>query len=154
ETVRISCMLIPSYGLQWSHVLPNVETRWPALTWLKGGGFNGATSFRTWKRAKVRTNESNALKLQWSHVLPNVETFPGHVQGHPHAHASMEPRPSERGNGNILDAVPQASLASMEPRPSERGNPGHHTGSRGRQSGFNGATSFRTWKRTHGQCTV
>ena len=56
----------------------------------------------------------------------------------------MEPRPSERGN-----AIPRrracAAKASMEPRPFERGN-GPQAAGCARTVGFNGATSFRTWK--------
>src|SRR6516162_1489998 len=86
--------------LQWSHVLPNVETvavrmSCPATTW-----------------------------LQWSHVLPNVETCPPEACRAGAHLASMEPRPSERGNAVSAGTCTALNLtASMEPRPSERGNP-------------------------------
>ena len=107
-------------------------------------GFNGATSFRTWKPCRhggatapcselqwshvlpnVETARSSARRLsphalQWSHVLPNVETTASAVRTR-EPRASMEPRPSERGNIAMASMSLRAS-ASMEPRPSERGN--------------------------------
>ena len=60
--------------LQWSHVLTNVERRLLLLPWLWLRRFNGATSSRTWKAVcTVRSNTDE--KLQWSHVLTNVERF-------------------------------------------------------------------------------
>src|SRR5262245_54086758 len=84
--------------LQWSHVLPNVETTPPSAY-----------------------SSSHAL-LQWSHVLPNVETLVFEVKAYKGFKASMEPRPSERGNKKNLRRY--IWLAKS----------------------FNGATSFRTWK--------
>src|SRR5262245_7650245 len=63
--------------LQWSHVLPNVET------------------------VLLLVRDNNGLaRLQWSHVLPNVETQRCRPRVCPAYCASMEPRPSERGNVN------------------------------------------------------
>ncbi len=110
--------------LQWSHVLTNVERRVFGARLLVQGGFNGATSSRTWKApplprgrglpewlqwSHVLTNvescgfrfiNSRTSRLQWSHVLTNVERC-----NHPEAEgrseeASMEPRPHERGKEN------------------------------------------------------
>src|SRR5690554_2680097 len=113
----------------------------------RGHGFNGATSFRTWKPPTLHRSLSVLARLQWSHVLPNVETvhspafgsLDGLASMEPRpsergkqeikmfeltitAEASMEPRPSERGNRRSLDQASEARSASMEPRPSERGN--------------------------------
>src|SRR5215510_7452102 len=62
-------------GLQWSHVLPNVETKY-GCDGCTGRSccFNGATSFRTWKRLTIERYDGLLRELQWSHVLPNVET--------------------------------------------------------------------------------
>ena len=157
--------------LQWSHVLPNVETCQAATSQTTPKRFNGATSFRTWKPAvnpppvprQPRFNGATSFRT-WKRLCP-----PGHgVWPHP---ASMEPRPSERGNHNIMRLSRTSTVASMEPRPSERGNGGERAATRyvdraameprpsergnsgKRKSGrrrrwsFNGATSFRTWKR-------
>ena len=109
-------------GLQWSHVLTNVESlkmerldlatlaasmeprpheRGKTRSRSRGCGkacFNGATSSRTWK------------------------VFAG------------------------FDAVRRCWLASMEPRPHERGKPPPPGGTYSPFAGFNGATSSRTWK--------
>src|SRR5262245_45838767 len=62
----------------------------------------------------------------------------------------MEPRPSERGNGPTHKDGSSLMSASMEPRPSERGNRDQQLGAAKTANGFNGATSFRTWKRPLG----
>ena len=85
-------------GLQWSHVLTNVER--PAHSTGAAGinsGFNGATSSRTWK------------------VVPDV------TETAPPAMASMEPRPHERGKRLAVGRAGHLVDASMEPRPHERG---------------------------------
>ena len=144
-----SIRIVEGCGLQWSHVLTNVETRLttkPCET--TSSGFNGATSSRTWKLKGASVEEITAGMLQWSHVLTNVETpsgFPSNRlpsycfngatssrtwkprqrgRHRPRQGASMEPRPHERGN--VVAAVfdRDAALASMEPRPHERGNAG------------------------------
>src|SRR5438552_2623666 len=87
-------------GLQWSHVLSNVET--PAMP-------NSSTTCQImlqWRH--VLSNVETAMvgshlildtQLQWSHVLSNVET------------------------AELLEVTRKAArLASMEPRPFERGN--------------------------------
>ena len=85
--------------------------------------------------------------LQWSHVLPNVETLLAGCGLIYASVASMEPRPSERGNNSTrLARVTKFRPASMEPRPSERGNYFYYGSIDNTYSGFNGATSFRTWK--------
>ncbi len=108
--------------------------------------FNGATSFQTWKssfvisKASILTTASMgprlfrrgndgteqvltiALKLQWGHVFSDVEKSQPSGQGCRQRVASMGPRLFRRGNvPNILE-VPSAL------------------------EGFNGATSFQTWK--------
>src|SRR5579885_607887 len=65
-------------GLQWSHVLTNVETRQCTPRSCRAYKcFNGATSSRTWKRRR---------------------RGPAPPERAP---ASMEPRPHERGNGAL-----------------------------------------------------
>ena len=61
-------------------------------------GFNGATSFRTWKLPANAGIRRRVNRLQWSHVLPNVETTEVDERLEKKDNASMEPRPSERGN--------------------------------------------------------
>ncbi len=157
--------------LQWSHVLSNVETADVIAGIVPSPRrFNGATSFRTWKRLCLA-------------LLASARS------------ASMEPRPFERGNNAEWPTRPQFGRkcfngatsfrtwklsfrpspipgkgASMEPRPFERGNwdvlislakdyplQWSHvlsnvettSGRRcrcARRRCFNGATSFRTWK--------
>ncbi len=87
-----------SSTLQWSHVLTNVESHFPANRFdHRGAGFNGATSSRTWKAETSRSVFVCEGELQWSHVLTNVERpFPSRISA-PHSEASMEPRPHERG---------------------------------------------------------
>src|ERR1043166_2690044 len=135
--------------------------------------FNGATSSRTWKPVSTGTGISGLTTLQWSHVLTNVETTTARTRSRPYRSASMEPRPHERGNQWLRATTRLPRAASMEPRPHERGNaavprvrarqnsasmePRPHE--RGNcpvvlltcsgASGFNGATSSRTWKRGH-----
>src|SRR5262245_21591636 len=87
--------------LQWSHVLPNVETGFACHRAPAPASFNGATSFRTWKRKRLSLDALDA----W---------------------ASMEPRPSERGNSSGTTISQPDSVC------------------------FNGATSFRTWKQQRG----
>ena len=70
-----SSEVLMSGRLQWSHVLPNVETRTEPGCGLLRRRFNGATSFRTWKREGRQGVTMAGASLQWSHVLPNVETL-------------------------------------------------------------------------------
>ncbi len=85
-----------SLWLQWSHVLTNVESRAACFARCSIPGFNGATSSRTWKASKWKDLILPHWLLQWSHVLTNVER---REAGREDAgkHASMEPRPHERG---------------------------------------------------------
>src|ERR1043166_8753199 len=87
--------------------------------------FNGATSSRTWKPVSTGTGISGLTTLQWSHVLTNVETTTARTRSRPYRSASMEPRPHERGNCPVVLLTCSGA------------------------SGFNGATSSRTWKRGH-----
>src|SRR5262245_52074436 len=72
--------------------------------------------------------------------------------------ASMEPRPFERGNAPQDAPLQRHHLASMERRPFERGNPRYGRRRHTEYTGFNGATSFRTWKHScatsEPRCTV
>jgi len=109
-------------------------------------------------------------RLQWSHVLPNVEThaLEGVIEV-PHV-ASMEPRPSERGNlsgGHEPDNTETLQWSHVLPNVETRRESAARAASTALQwshvlpnvetalsawawclapSRFNGATSFRTWK--------
>ncbi len=90
-----------SPALQWSHVLTNVERADDYVTMVGDSGaggfngatssrtwkalprqpesprrlcFNGATSSRTWKAAMTAASAISISRLQWSHVLTNVES--------------------------------------------------------------------------------
>ena len=60
--------------------------------------------------------------LQWGHVLSDVEITYGRQGLYPVGPASMGPRPFRRGNEALRELAFEALL------------------------GFNGATSFQTWK--------
>src|SRR5947209_3723427 len=60
----------------------------------------------------------------------------------------MEPRPFERGNKSPRREAWAGGYASMEPRPFERGNLLNQSLTPSIVTSFNGATSFRTWKRS------
>ncbi len=133
-------------------------------------GFNGATSFRTWKRHTADGRRTLARWLQWSHVLSNVETgfsagllLLGWLLQWSHVLSNVE----TSGLANRLNSLasgfngatsfrtwkhgciryhPDSEPASMEPRPFERGNTVKENRRRRTQDRFNGATSFRTWK--------
>ena len=110
-------------GLQWSHVLTNVESNLRLCT----------------------ATQNN--QLQWSHVLTNVESDRQREEEEAYEYASMEPRPHERGKRRLPVTERARSRASMEPRPHERGKQRCGAQSwRGCEGGFNGATSSRTWK--------
>ena len=86
------------------------------------GGFNGATSSRTWKAAFGVTGLIlSQPQLQWSHVLTNVERSDDWPGSRLQDRASMEPRPHERGKSSRTLLPRHRSRASMEPRPHERG---------------------------------
>ena len=135
-------------------------------------GFNGATSFQTWKsrydggelisimvasmgpRLFRRGNPGSAYPctpssfvLQWGHVFSDVEIAVNPRPGYSFIpHASMGPRLFRRGNGLSRRWAARDAVASMGPRLFRRGNSG-----KGLHHGtipycFNGATSFQTWK--------
>ena len=154
-------------SLQWSHVLSNVETASsPRCYTGHTTGFNGATSFRTWKRACriarcrergasmeprpfERGNGSQARQprwmtaLQWSHVLSNVETYvtSGTCSDDVRFNGATSFRTWKLHQVQLIIV----SGASMEPRPFERGN-ADVLGTATCKRSFNGATSFQTWK--------
>ena len=118
--------------LQWSHVLPNVETAqcngWRGCvdrrfngatsfrTWKRRSiarplipveaGFNGATSFRTWKRR--HGSHSRCVRQDRFNGATSFRTWKPALAAAPTSgigHASMEPRPSERGNSSRAKAT-------------------------------------------------
>ena len=131
--------------------------------------FNGATSFQTWKYPAQVFPERIPPMLQWGHVFSDVEMGPCRERRAPdeplqwgHVFSDVEIQPA------ISDGESQC-VASMGPRLFRRGNSicsidvlsvimlqwGHvfsdveisETSARIETgSGFNGATSFQTWK--------
>src|SRR5712691_6329904 len=162
----------PPHLLQWSHVLSDVETRAggslrPSLT-------PASMEPRPFRRGNMNDYDATVLPSAAS-MEPrpfrrgnSQNPSPTENQTQP---ASMEPRPFRRGNcpvrhsnfrhpcellwSHVLSDVETARYAakreeclaaSMEPRPFRRGNT-HTPDSPGyTHSGFNGATSFQTWK--------
>ncbi len=58
ETIVFALAFRSPSALQWGHVLVDVETRWELARASRGGaGFNGATSWWTWKRLWERRVE-------------------------------------------------------------------------------------------------
>ena len=64
----------------------------------RGTGFNGATSFQTWKYFSRLSKSKMEIPLQWSHVFSNVEMFEPKISLPDSLIASMEPRLFKRGN--------------------------------------------------------
>ena len=144
---RIAADLSALTGLQWSHVLTNVERpatrKWPMCA---ANCFNGATSSRTWKAPNAppkpppawasmepRPHERGKMR-QRCHTRARRQCFNGATSSRTwkaafalntfllSLRASMEPRPHERGKSILPGrAVCSAGEASMEPRPHERG---------------------------------
>ena len=87
-----------------------------------------------------------AVLLQWGHVFSDVEMPNRPTIVEKTSKASMGPRLFRRGN--LLDVPPKGLnlFASMGPRLFRRGNWISARLCRWRQTGFNGATSFQTWK--------
>jgi len=172
--VEIGQCCVPGAGfdrLQWGHVFSDVEIGNVCLMAPATTGFNGATSFQTWKSnlaSNVMFPESDGL--QWGHVFSDVEIRSGPPRsgsprmlqwGHVfsdveiiwHSHKSY---PASRFNGATSfqtwksgcqinrESVPQG--ASMGPRLFRRGNRGFRGSPSRCDSCFNGATSFQTWK--------
>ncbi len=108
--------------------------------------FNGATSFQTWKSGNTYLAHAVGAGLQWGHVLSDVEM-----------RFEKEKLPYVVGLqwGHVLSDVeislsktilPSRSMASMGPRPFRRGNFVNRGPALYGSPGFNGATSFQTWK--------
>src|SRR5215467_13790477 len=84
--------------------------------------FNGATSFRTWKRDRSCLIAHRGYCFNGAtsfRTWKQMQYIPIYLCYHK---ASMEPRPSERGNNYSSPETLHEFQASMEPRPSERGN--------------------------------
>ncbi len=134
-------------------------------------GFNGATTSRSWNAAIGVWIEQTLPALQWSHDLSVVECLPARAPPTPerigfngattsrswngnvrqicgecltNVCASMEPRPLGRGMLMLLVQLDGAAFASMEPRPLGRGMSGTWRPRRS-ATGFNGATTSRSW---------
>src|ERR1039458_6657746 len=86
-----------------------------------GRGFNGATSARSWKFARMLT------------LVERLQ-------------ASMGPRARARGNPLERNKAELDLFASMGPRARARGNTQPPTGADRSNRSFNGATSARSWK--------
>ncbi len=141
--------MMMGYTLQWGHVFSDVEITSRGDTYppdrpaasmgprlfrrgnyiqaifsdLVISGFNGATSFQTWKWPGYHKAAPSHNMLQWGHVFSDVEiTSRGDTYPPDRPAASMGPRLFRRGN--YIQAIFSDLVIS----------------------GFNGATSFQTWK--------
>ncbi len=84
--------------------------------------------------------------LQWGHVFSDVEIeLLANATGYT-PDASMGPRLFRRGNDNELTRMVLIRFASMGPRLFRRGNFPNEEPNYPVLWGFNGATSFQTWK--------
>ncbi len=108
--------------------------------------FNGATSFQTWKPGSTPKTRCGRSLLQWGHVFSDVETWVKLASNNLFRIASMGPRLFRRGNLFCPEAVRISGEASMGPRLFRRGNVRWNAAPCASSSGFNGATSFQTWK--------
>ncbi len=99
--------------------------RRPAACRCRAACFNGATAFRKWKQRAIASQRSGMEALQWGHRLSAVETGGPYLRAVPQLPASMGPPPFGGGNGPLRGFRRRRTL------------------------GFNGATSFRWWKRLH-----
>ncbi len=108
-------------------------------------GFNGATSFQTWKRGNDMEASGCRIVLQWGHVFSDVETLC----------ACLALASSSCFNGATsfqtwkLDAPVLACAALNSFNGATSFQTWKHIVGPGpfiRQVGFNGATSFQTWK--------
>ena len=133
--------------LQWGHVFSDVEIMVEGVTldldrgasmgprlfrrgntgsgstgcWA-GNGFNGATSFQTWKYQMTHSELSERRELQWGHVFSDVEMV---------ASAVLHLLDSQLQWGHVFSDVEMLAPANPWRRPA---------------ACFNGATSFQTWK--------
>ena len=138
-----------SRGLQWSHVLTNVETT-PRQQARRAANL-ASMEPRPHERGNptsARAPTSCCRPLQWSHVLTNVETC-GPRARCGKGTRSFNGATSSRTWKRFRTRQPprRVHLASMEPRPHERGNPCWPRRTAATSLRFNGATSSRTWKR-------
>jgi len=159
-------------SLQWGHVFSDVETTimsrhcerrslasmGPRLfrrgnadhivqVFCQPLGFNGATSFQTWKREILPASDSAEDKLQWGHVFSDVETALLPAAAISPIAASMGPRLFRRGNARSFkkDSCSFGELQWGHVFSDVETNVGHGAEYNG-DSSFNGATSFQTWK--------
>ena len=86
-------------------------------------GFNGATSFQTWKLSRALSIWITGGMLQWGHVFSDVEMSAVLVTESPKRLASMGPRLFRRGNTKASSSPRKTWMASMGPRLFRRGNP-------------------------------
>jgi len=109
--------------LQWGHVFSDVET--PVLCTGSGWGsmgFNGATSFQTWRQCEGVEDVAGQDELQWGHVFSDVETRAALALARMALAASMGPRLFRRGDGEDFAIILRGLVASMGPRLFRRGD--------------------------------
>ena len=76
EMVGVGVPLSSVMLLQWGHVFSDVEITTPSAPATPStSGFNGATSFQTWKSVSAVAALAEANVLQWGHVFSDVEMF-------------------------------------------------------------------------------
>ena len=93
-------------ALQWSHGLSTVET-WPKPTLRTPAMpcFNGATAFRPWKRPRDRGTGAGLGCFNGATAFRPWKLAGTDADAAMVIHASMEPRPFDRGNQFVMDAV-------------------------------------------------
>ena len=150
ETACYSPNRLPSPPLQWSHALTRVET----------GRLSSRVRARDYASMEPRTHARGNIfldaglppgssTLQWRHALTRVETGVWSLGGTAmvllqwsHALTRVETR------SHVRQRVRQIR-ASMEPRTHARGNGFRRRHPCVQDSGFNGATHSRAWKRIY-----
>ena len=159
----------PLIRLQWGHDLSVVESPCSSRRRRPNKSFNGATTSRSWNPVEARVVYERDHLLQWGHDLSVVESggapeIPRVESGLQWGHdlsvvesarradprlalgpASMGPRPLGRGIDLTGVAMAGQILASMGPRPLGRGIGRSAARRSSGSSGFNGATTSRSW---------
>ena len=94
-------------ALQWSHGLSTVET-WPKPTLRTPAMpcFNGATAFRPWKRPRDRGTGAGLGCFNGATAFRPWKLAGTDADAAMVIHASMEPRPFDRGNLLVLMPMP------------------------------------------------
>jgi len=137
--------------LQWGHVFSDVEITAPAS--VRGrvrGASMGPRLFRRGNCIVVPHSDQDILLASMGPRLFRRGNEGRKLTPERRSNASMGPRLFRRGNQHFLETFVNYFSASMGPRLFRRGNGRRSRPTRRRSKGFNGATSFQTWKLTSG----